>query len=622
MTPHTDNTFADSVRQLLEQKSISNVAIVDDEYQRVGTFVEVDSESRLDLFTAIQASEVAIEEVESLGVALTSEHDLTDEVLDRLYRAASALPTVSALATEHRCVPKELSPFVSELEGTLRGALQLRVLTFRPDEVGDDAANCQLFFVDYLLDETGIEQSLAIAERLGKRLREFGNRAVIILMSDKPNVNEVAWTAFRDRAELIGGMFHFFPKPVFQNQGLFLFKLSHIADTFDEASRVQSFVRQIEEKSLSIADQLRRTIRSLTLQDYGYIERLSLQGEGQPLGDYLVWLFGSYFGQMAANATAGVKNELDRLHFRRIPDVGTAPSSGFIGLYETIVSESAPALDVPSPSEAPDVHLGDIFSQPSGKDLLMLVTPECDLMFTEEGLGNRLYDSARTVLLVPGEAHEQNLGQGRGGQVTDCVLLRSKRVSVKWQATRLRTLPLGEVAATLKAEGYERTSRLKAPFVLAVQNEVLGKLSRIGKPVSPLPFLTVGATVWMLEGGVPVRKTSGRAMIYADRNQSLHANLDMTCAEQIVQLAWACGDIVAQPLEGKIGKLYSAWIAEAKTLANDLASHLLLVGPHKLPAKGQYVPMATKPISISYGIGEFGEKWLAPGLVCVDIAAE
>lgn len=621
MTPHTDNSFADAVRELLVRRNISNVAIIDDEYQRVGTYVEVDTESRLDLFTAIQASEVAIEELGSLGVMLMSEHDLTDEVLDRLYSATSTLPTVNALMTQHRCVPKELSPFVSGLEETLRDSLQLQVLTFKPDHLGDDAASCQLVFVDYLLDEVGEDRSLAIAEKLGTRLRELGNRAVIILMSDKPNVDEAAWATFRDRAKFIGGTFHFFEKRLFANPRLFLFKLSYIADTFDEAGRVQSFVRQIEEKSTVIVDQLRSTIRSLTLQDYGYIERLSLQGEGQPLGDYLVWLYGAYFGQLAADATAEVKNELDRLHFSRVPDVGISPSTGFMGLYEKVVSEGVSLLDVPTQGVPPDIHLGDVFSGPN-TEVLMVVTPECDLVFTEKDLGTRAFDSTRTVLLVPGEAREQNLGLSRVSHVTDYVMLGGKRVSVVWQPDRLRTIPLGEVAATLKAEGYERMSRLKAPFVLAVQNELLGKLSRIGKPVSPLPFVSVNATVWVTEGNSPVRKTNGRAMVYQDRDHAFHVLLDMACAEQILQLMSDCEDALTKAVQSKASSQHSGWLGDLRALKKNLDLHLSLVGPHKLPKKGGYGLIEAKPICISYGIGEFDQRWVAPGPICIDISAD
>jgi len=49
-------------------------------------------------------------------------------------------------------------------------------------------------------------------------------------------------------------------------------------------------------------------------------------------------------------------------------------------------------------------------------------------------------------------------------------------------------------------------ARLKPPFVLSVQGDVVRQLSRIGKPVGPLPFLDAEATVWVLEGGVPSKK--------------------------------------------------------------------------------------------------------------------
>ena len=178
-----------------------------------------------------------------------------------------------------------------------------------------------------------------VAMRLGKRIKELKVQPLVILISDKPNVNEIAWTAFRDKADLIGGTFHFFPKSLFDKEALFLIRLADIADTIDDARRIQQFVRQVDDKSEEVVNRFRQTIKGLTLQDYGFIEKLSLQGEGQPLGDYLVWLFGTYFGQMAADATADGKNELDKMHFKRIPDVGGGPSPGFVGLFETVTPD-------------------------------------------------------------------------------------------------------------------------------------------------------------------------------------------------------------------------------------------------------------------------------------------
>jgi len=622
MSPTANEVLA-AVKELLTKGNIASVCIIDDEYERIGTFSDVDPQSRLDLYTGIQDSDRAAEELTLLGIEIQSEHDLTDEILGRLSDGAERAPVVAGLMTQHGCAKKQLSGFLEKLERTLFESLSLNVVKFSPGNVGEEARGCQLFFVDYMLDESGVEQSLLVAERLGRRIKELKVQPLVILISDKPNVNEIAWTAFRDKADLIGGTFHFFPKVLFDREALFLFRLADIADTIDDARRIQQFVRQIDEKSQDVVNRFRQTIKGLTLQDYGFIEKLSLQGEGQPLGDYLVWLFGAYFGQMAADATADGKNELDKMHFKRIPDVGVGPSPGFVSLFETVVSEKTPRLANPEASSPPELHLGDLFITEDLKHVAMVITPECDLVFTEEGLGTRDYDGNRTVLLIPGDCTSHELGQSTQGNVSDYVLLKDKRFKIAWHGDRVRSLPLKDVAATLETEKYERVARLKPPFVLSVQGDVVRQLSRIGKPVGPLPSLDAEATLWALEAGKPKKKSTSRVLTYLDRKGIQYTLLPISVVEEILEIVSECEDALAVAVQqqGSPAK-YGAWLGDLRALRVNLNLCRSLRGPHKLPKQGAVRQIEAKPVCISCGIGEFGDPWTPDGPICLDISSE
>jgi hypothetical protein len=619
MSP-TPNQVLVTVKELLTQGNVAAVCIIDDEYERVGTFSEVDPQSRLDLYTAIQGSDDALKELSLLEIAIKSEHDITDDILGRLFDGSERATVIAEFMRQHGCTKKRLSEFLEQLEKILLENLALTVWKFAPHDVGEQAGGCQLFFVDYMLDESGIEQSLIVADRLGQRIKELKVQPLVILMSDKPNVNEIAWTAFRDKADLIGGTFHFFPKPLFDNEPLFLFRLADIVDTIDGARRIQQFVRQIDEKSQDVVNRFRQTIKGLTLQDYGFIEKLSLQGEGQALGDYLVWLFGAYFGQMAADATADSKNELDRMHFKRIPDVGSGPSPGFVSLFETVVSERAPSLAKPEPLSPPELHLGDLFISEDLKQVLMVITPECDLRFTEEGLGTRDYDGDQTVLLIPGDATNHELGQSDQGNVSDYVVLKEKRFKISWRGDRVRSLPLKDAAETLHTEKYDRVARLKSPFILSVQGDVVRQLARVGKPVGPLPSLDAEATIWAEEGGKPIKKSTSRVRTYLDRKGDRHALLPVATIEEMLKIGTDCEEGLAGAVrqQGSPAK-YGQWLGALRALRANLQLCLSLRGPHKLPKKGISRSFEAKPLCISSSIGDFGDRWTPDGPICLDV---
>jgi len=545
-------------------------------------------------------------------------------VLEAFSKNASQAPTISGLMIKHGCIRKTLSEFLQHLEKTLSDNLALNVLKFSPTDVTQDASQCQIFFVDYLLDESGVEQSLIVAERLGRKIKDLQAQPLVILMSDKPNVNEVAWTAFRDKADLIGGTFHFFPKGLFAKEALFLFRLADIVQTIEDAHRIQRFVRQIDDKVQDVVNRFRQTVKGLTLQDYGFIEKLSLQGEGQPLGDYLVWLFGAYFGQMAVDATADGKDDLDRMHFKRIPDVGGGPSPGFVALYEAVVSERVPGLATPQAGMAPELHLGDIFVNEDSKKVLMVITPECDLVFTEEGFGTRKYDEDRTVLLIPGECTSHELGQSKTDTVSDYVLLREKRFKIAWEADKLRTLALKDVSSSLLEQKYERVTRLKPPFILAVQGNTLRQLSRVGKPVGPLPFVDTEAAIWVVEDGTPIKKSTRTVRTYMDREESKYVLLPVALTEELLEIAAAFEvalETAIQTAGGQPKPKHGAWLGDLRALRANLELCLSLRGPHKLPKKGAARSLDAKPFWISSGWGDLKDRTL-DGPIYLDIRVE
>src|SRR5262249_52884802 len=134
MSP-TDAGMVNAVKALLNRSSVGAACIIDDEYARVGTFSGVDSQSRLDLFTAIAGSDVASQELVALGVNVSSEHDITDEILEKFTVGSPSAPTITDLMTQHGCTRKQPSIFLEHLQTTLNVSLSLGLWKFSPEKV-------------------------------------------------------------------------------------------------------------------------------------------------------------------------------------------------------------------------------------------------------------------------------------------------------------------------------------------------------------------------------------------------------------------------------------------------------------------------------------------------------
>ena len=183
-----------------------------------------------------------------------------------------------------------------------------------------------------------------------------------------------------------------------------------------EGYKIQNFVKAIEGSIEAATDQFVNAVKSLSLEDYGHIQRLSLQEDGQPLGDYMLWLFGAYFGQLLFHDQPGVRNhrkQIDTLWVKSFPPCQHAPSVArlpkCIGarFFDNSVEDlEAHPLTIAGSSSAdlPEIRLGDLFIRDVSSEVLLVVSPECDLAFFPKGQP-RVCDPDQSVLLMPGTFH-------------------------------------------------------------------------------------------------------------------------------------------------------------------------------------------------------------------------
>ena len=150
-------------------------------------------------------------------------------------------------------------------------------------------------------------------------------KPLIVLMSSKPGV-EAAAGVFCREAEILRGMFYAVPKSTLNDAFNLRLHLNLFAMSVPAGRRLQAFMDALRHEFLGARKRFLEAISDLTLTDYAYIQRLCLQNEGQPLGDYLLWLFSTYLGQLLfAEALKDVRNDLDSMTFEQaLPRLGSS----------------------------------------------------------------------------------------------------------------------------------------------------------------------------------------------------------------------------------------------------------------------------------------------------------
>jgi hypothetical protein len=242
----------------------------------------------------------------------------------------------------------------------------------------------------------------------------------------------------------------------------------------------------------------------LDVQDYAFIQRLALQDDGAPLGEYLLEVFGTvlkYEFQDGVDVQAA-RHKLDGLNFERhLPFTGQ-PSAPVRRMYRALVTEPGIGKAEPHALAAnskckgddgkeypypPLLMLGDIFAAPGERQVYVVVSPACELQYSPKNM-RRQPDLGLTVHLLQGSLVTPRAGIGKGlGKRMELLEIENQLWRVMWHPERVLSVALGEFSAWQWKTKYDRVARLTLPFALALQQYWTSQLGRVGLPVN-LPF--------------------------------------------------------------------------------------------------------------------------------------
>ena len=486
-----------SAAVFLSQRGIQRVVMIDDAFDPISG-EKVGPQAIENFFAELEQNEELASAIKNLGLILDKEEDLTDEVLQTLFeRRLSA-----------ECLAEKLSLlFEQTFYSTLKDAdeirqnlknLDLEVETYGSDKT-PDKSDCKIFLLDYRLGPVSqaaesLANAVARAKEIYAQYADNEAKPVIILMSSEQLQDEQV-KRFREDSKLLGGMFQHIPKSLLKKRDSLERKLIAVSMSLPVAHAIEALISAVDRSIKSSRELFIASMRSLSLEDYIYIQRLSLREDGQPFGDYLLWLFSSEFHRriFENEEVLATQKDVDALPRLELPPRQIRPSVELAEMYKSALFrtmsgdiETHPLGSVDQ--DYPLLALGDIFI--NEKQIYMVMNPECDLAFSP-GSEGRSFPASKSILLIPGAIEPIQspiLETAKGKPITEMFVRNQQTFRITWDPKRVVSETYGGIRKWASSYGFRREYRLRLLYALQIQHDFIAEFGRIGKPTAPPIF--------------------------------------------------------------------------------------------------------------------------------------
>ena len=479
---------------------ITSIAVIDDAFESLSSielpasendavlafFVDLKDQEVIEEFTECGFDEKMLRERPLLAIdALTAPErslgnayaalSLVSETLEKLIRERHAMRGVGeAMRKASGCEVVELTP-------------------------GDDlnVQDKQLVFIDYYLEKNKVDGDLAItiAGQI-ERDRDPNQVQQIVLMSSAESVRSFR-RGFRRSADIQGSAFAFVAKDDLDEPWKVRAHLKMFAGALPHSEAIGEYIKSAKESLGNARDRLIDVLDDLDLGDYAYIQKLSLQADGHPLGDYLSWLFSTHLVAVAfEHELREQQAKVDKIEFQEMLISPVEPSTIVATLYHDALFERNVGPLGPHPREGeggayqdvPLVGLGDVFLDAGRTMAVVILSADCDLSFAPNS--QRSPDRNMPVLVVEGVLQRIDDPKANSdAPATEGVSHGSEVYRIDWEFKTYRTVPLGKLEDYLskKRVDVSKRDRLRPLYALKLQNDFGRQLLRPGHPVMP-PF--------------------------------------------------------------------------------------------------------------------------------------
>jgi len=508
-------TTAEELKQRFSDTKIAKAAIVDDTF---------------DSFTA-----------ESLAQPLTRFVDLLadEDNLAELQRLMPQIAQADAFDFDAAKVLWErrtqwsgkIAPLANELFGdygkkldrlkALRASLEkigLEVQEFGANLTKYDAlAEVHIVFLDYQLEtpasvvqaesvalagaQSGrpIETAQTKAERIAAELAGGEKRPFLVLISAIADLAEIH-AGFRERTNYIGGTFGFLEKNRASDEPYLYCQIRGWGIGHPALPVITDFIAKVRKSATGVAEEFGRTLLELDVQDYSFIQRLSLAADGEPLGEYMLHLISESLSHRLRNHPAVItaRQELDKIHFNNhLPSI-VRPSDTVSRLYMEAQTDRGPEEMAPHPLQSaqqpppqtvyPRVMQGDVFLSPCKTYAYVVANCGCALQFSPIN-PNRLANPETMLLLLKGtlKPFSEDPGKLRVPR-TEPFLIDDLPFRILWHPELVKPISRADFTDWYKSNGFRRIARLGDVQAASIQQAWAATMARIGLPVAPPSF--------------------------------------------------------------------------------------------------------------------------------------
>lgn len=232
--------------------------------------------------------------------------------------------------------------------------------------------------------------------------------------------------------------------------------------------------------------ELYRELRDLEVKDFAYLMRFRLYQEGTPFADYLEWLLGESVRAVVDSHVEWNTDAFSRLNDEKLTEAiagaHQAPSSRIAKFFHRIRFDSG-ANRVRS-----RFTLGDLFSDPAGRNVRMVITPDCDLVVRN---GRQ---SASRLLTVGGTIR----GLGDKQASADNLILFHVPKAITWNLKDVMSHSFGDIAEIqVDKTTYSYYATMRVLPAQTIQKAVLGDLARVGSAVPPIVDVAAPVRVYV-----------------------------------------------------------------------------------------------------------------------------
>lgn len=482
---------AQSVRSLFDKSGIKNVAIIDDVFDPPGSNLSpAEIETLFEkigelpgLAATLRGSEQPVREPADLVPAVLSMiKGLAD---DGDEDAAEFWAMIDHIATNKRA---KLETLAANLRRNLKVSVKkIPAAAAARKRNGIVPEDSNVIFLDYELEagRHSSDLSSSIVDKIYKQFKGKAAAPLLILMSSL-DLGEEKVADFQKRSDFLSGMFYFVPKSdLFEVEKLH-YRLAAFAKALPTGQTLQKFIERLDDSLSAARASVFNDLRSLNIADYAFLQTMRLHDDGQPMGEYLMWMISAHLvKELGADvAMKDVEKTVSGLSFNDLPPTNARPSPSLGALYSSAVMRKMDPLPDPAVDPTNYLQFGDLFLKNNSKTVLVCITPPCDLAFG----ATRKIPSDRSILFLTGKLMpiEKALKPFEQRQPrTELVRLDDTMSRIVWDTKRVVQMTWGDLRNKLTQMKANRVARLNTAFALEIQRSFATDLTRIGMPVAP-----------------------------------------------------------------------------------------------------------------------------------------